>query len=339
MSRTLSYADAVRLLGGTGSEIVDRLDRLLGGALLVLTGGGSELAVSLFDAKSELVGLSSRLLSSSSDRLSGLSRFDRSQRLAAAHAVLVLTAFFESVREADLPFRSRVLELHRGRQVGLATDSLPGRGLAELAGALLRNPDTPMLTPSVAGTVAEQQLRHFYRALSGELERYVSGLAVWDDLDDGDRRQTSRILRDLPAGAMHRYGMLLRGLAADFPEVAFWVDRADHDATRREVHTVATGLVEIERLLRAGGQAVASVRAALTRRYRAELARPILDLGEVPADLAIPTLEEGYIDPRFRAADVGAADRLDMEWFWDHQSAEEDFAGFLAAYLASSEAT
>ncbi|UQT54549.1 hypothetical protein M4V62_05240 [Streptomyces durmitorensis] len=47
----MSYADAVRLLGGAQSPALAALDRLTGGALLMATGGGSALALSLFDAR------------------------------------------------------------------------------------------------------------------------------------------------------------------------------------------------------------------------------------------------------------------------------------------------
>jgi hypothetical protein len=72
MRSQLSYADAVRLLGGSGSPVVAALDRLTGGLLLAATGGGSELAVSLFDAKGELARLSGQLVSGLAERLSGL---------------------------------------------------------------------------------------------------------------------------------------------------------------------------------------------------------------------------------------------------------------------------
>ncbi|HEV2637512.1 MAG TPA: hypothetical protein VGX23_20340 [Actinocrinis sp.] len=58
MARELSYADAVKLLGGTDSRVVAALDRLTGGLLLTATGGGSVLALNLFDAEGEFAKLS-----------------------------------------------------------------------------------------------------------------------------------------------------------------------------------------------------------------------------------------------------------------------------------------
>src|SRR5262245_42491227 len=50
----LSYADAVRLLGGRQSRTVAALDRLAGGLLLVASAAGSGFALSLFEAKGEV---------------------------------------------------------------------------------------------------------------------------------------------------------------------------------------------------------------------------------------------------------------------------------------------
>ncbi|QKW37066.1 hypothetical protein HUT06_26170 [Actinomadura sp. NAK00032] len=76
MSKRLSYADAVKLLGGTDSRIVAALDRLTGGLLLALTGGGSAFALSLFDAKGELARLSGELVAGLGDPLCVRLRWD-----------------------------------------------------------------------------------------------------------------------------------------------------------------------------------------------------------------------------------------------------------------------
>jgi len=88
----LSYADAVRLMGGRDSQAVAALDRLTGGLLLAASAAGAGFAVSLFEAKGELARLSNELVRGLEQRLRGLDRFSRSERLAAAHSVLALTA-------------------------------------------------------------------------------------------------------------------------------------------------------------------------------------------------------------------------------------------------------
>ncbi|WP_432902258.1 hypothetical protein ACQP1S_01545 [Micromonospora matsumotoense] len=75
MSRTLSYANAVCILGGQ-SQLLTVIDRATGGFLLAATAGGSGLAVSLFDAKSEVFKTTQTLVADLADRISGLNRID-----------------------------------------------------------------------------------------------------------------------------------------------------------------------------------------------------------------------------------------------------------------------
>jgi hypothetical protein len=103
MSRGLSFADAVALLGGR-SRLVEVADRLTGGLLLAASASGSGLVMTLFDPKNELSKVGGDLVAAGLERVRGLSRFDRSQRLAAAHAVIVTASYFDAVAETDLPF-------------------------------------------------------------------------------------------------------------------------------------------------------------------------------------------------------------------------------------------
>jgi hypothetical protein len=103
VSRGLSYSDAVRLLGGQDTTTVDVLDRLTGGLLLAASAAGSVFALNLFDPAAKLARLSRELAFGVGERLSGLGRFSRSERLAAAHEVIVVTAYFDAVRAAGLP--------------------------------------------------------------------------------------------------------------------------------------------------------------------------------------------------------------------------------------------
>src|SRR5260370_7742293 len=99
----LSYADAVRLMGGQQSRTIAARDRLAGGLLLVASAAGSGFALSLFEAKGELARLSAELVQGLGERLRGLDRFARTERLAAAHSVVALTAFFEVLARSHRP--------------------------------------------------------------------------------------------------------------------------------------------------------------------------------------------------------------------------------------------
>lgn len=125
MSKTLSYFDAVRLLGGD-QRLLARIDSIVGGVILGAA-PAMPAALALLDAKTELIKIGSGLITRLRERRSGLSRFDRTQRLSAAHVVLVVTAYFEVLAESELPVRFAELGLTRQEQFGLAgTDPFAG---------------------------------------------------------------------------------------------------------------------------------------------------------------------------------------------------------------------
>ncbi|WP_248965449.1 NACHT domain-containing protein [Sphaerisporangium perillae] len=336
MPRRLSYGDAAKLLGG--GALVKALDRLTGGLLLAATGGGSELALSLFDAKGELARLSHELVNGLGDRLKGLSRFDRTDRLAAAQKVLVVTAYFDVVHQVELPFDAARLRLGASAQVGLATrEAVPSRRPGVLA-ALLVKGDIPGPSPrDRAGTMAEELYR-FYQSLGDDLIAYVDGLPVWGSLPLSSREGFTRVLAEtVPGAAVRRYQELFRRLAVDFPEVAFWAERLDHDETRREVREMTVGLEGLGRVLDdiSTGRLPDDRRQALARRYRKQLERPIVATGDAPDALVIPTLGDAYVNPDFRVAPVVFSDRLDEESWWEGHAVRDDLQGFLVGHLTS----
>ena len=77
---------------------------------------------------SRLARLSGQLVSGLSGRLQGLGRFSRSQRLVAAHKVIVITAYFEAMSSARLPFDPRELSITASAQVSLATGQVAQSG-------------------------------------------------------------------------------------------------------------------------------------------------------------------------------------------------------------------
>jgi hypothetical protein len=342
MARGLSYADAVRLLGGRENRTIAALDRLVGGVLLVASAAGTGFVLSLFDPKSELARLSGDLVSGLAERLRGVSRLGRSERLAAAHAVIVLTAYFESLREANLPFDAKELKLTGAEQVAVATGGAVGTTrLQVLADVLLRS-DVPMPAAQRSYELTLETLNGFYEHLSDELCRFVTGLILWDRLDD-TRRQRFRdtVCRAVPARAVVRYEELFRRLATGFPEVAFWANLVDHQATRAEIRRVSSGLAGVEKVLAAVsvGRVPDERRLALAGAYQAALHRPILSSGEVPEGLRIPLLAEAYVNPEFRTAQVQTSDRLAEEHWWKEHPVRNDLESFLLGHLTVPQAT
>ncbi|HUC26634.1 MAG TPA: ATP-binding protein [Streptosporangiaceae bacterium] len=340
MARELCFADAVRLLGGQDEKVTVLLDGLAGGLVRAASVTGAGFVLGLFDAKSQLVRLSSDVIRDLSDRASGLSRVARSERLEAAHAVVALVAYFEAVRAASLPFSPRDLEITRAEQVSLAGGEPPADKVRNLTLALLRA-DVPVPAPQWPYEITLQALAGFYDHLSREVLRFIEGLSIWDQLDDRRQQACVQAFRsEVPGRAIDRYEELFRDLATAFPEVRFWANAIDHQATRQQVRSLETSLAGLKAILETlpAGQMPDSWRESLATAYHAALDRPVLSSADMPGGLQVPTLGDAYIDPHFRAAQVDASDPLAKESWWHQHLVREDLHQFLAGHLTSPQA-
>lgn len=343
MARLISYRDAVRLLGGDNSTIVARLDQLFGGLLLgAAAATGHIQALGLFGAKAELVRLSSGLIRELSVNVSGVSRFTRSERLIAAHAVVVVMAYFEALNMVELPFDVDALELTKSDEIGLIIGgSEAPQSLAALAEKLLCS-DIPIPTPERPHDAAVALLKDFYTDLSKRVHIFLSGLYIWDSLTDGDRRKARKSVEsDLPRLAVQLYDDYLRRLAADFAEFAFWANLTEHEATRTMVRQLGGSLAGIEDILATmrQGHSPDGRRLNLARSYHAALKRPILASEDTPAGLVIPELSAAYINPQFRAISAVSNVDLTSDTVWKDAPVRNDITSFLTGHLTAPSAT
>ncbi|WP_435859083.1 NACHT domain-containing protein [Streptomyces neyagawaensis] len=334
MPGPLRYADAVRLLGGNG-PVLDALDRVVGGALTTAVGPAPELVLSLFKADAQLAQLSRSLVSSTAERIQGLGRFERTERLAAAHAVIVVAAYSEAMGQVRLPFDVRELAVSRTDSVRLATGNVPeSRRLAAVADHLLRS-HLPLPSPHEPYETTLTALRGFYASMSGHMEDYVSGLAVWDRLSPSAREEVRAILCDrIPDTALTCYEELFRQLAADFPDVGVWADRVDHRATRVAVRRLEE---TVSRLL---DRTLPTGRLTVLRRAGAlPLDAPILGAEETAEGMTIPSLREAYVSADFRVAGFSSAERLTSEAWWQRHEVRGGLDSFLEGFLTAPKAT
>lgn len=338
MSKRLSYGDAVRLLGGQDSKIVSALDKFAGGVLLGGAAAGVPGMLALFGAKAEAVRLGHELVRKLSERRGGLSRYSRTQRLEAAHAVLVVTAYFEALEETELPSWFTDLELTKDERVAMADeDSRLGRNTTRLLSALFSTPAGIPEPQLPYETYLSAKLRDYvYFTFSGEFQLFVEGLAAWNRLTESDRTRFEYALDGVMDRACDKYEELFRRLAADFPEVACWANLRDHQATRVEVRNLGIALADLERTLTeiSTGSVPDERRVSLTCAYRAELERPIVESGDVPVGLRIPTLGQAYVTPRFRAQQVDGGAPSEESW-WENVPVRDDLDDFLIGYLTS----
>ncbi|MFI6293552.1 NACHT domain-containing protein [Nonomuraea sp. NPDC050790] len=333
-----SYTNAVKILDAD-ARLIDALDRLAGGLLLVATGGGSQLALSLFDAKGELVGLSRKLGAELGDRLRGLSRFPRTQRIAAAHTVIVVTAFFEAVAEGSRGFNVEELRLLRGEELAIA-----GGGGSEVSrlGHLVQRllqMQVPCPSPALPYEIVVRDVESYYAMLGSRLLEFYAGLRWWEPMDGARKDRLRRWLtRDLPAQARERYTELFHRFGADVPEVAYWNSRIDHQATREQLDA---GLRDLRRLLQSVGAGTEprGVRDALSRLYRLALGKPILSATDLPAGVRIPSLSDAHLSLCFRLAAAGDTARPAEDQWWAEVPVREDLHAFLFGHLTHPTAT
>lgn len=335
--RLIGYGDAVVLLGGDPAGLA-ALDQALGGALGLLTGGVSDTVLGLAGAQGRLLRIGRDLLGRLRHTLGHDNRATRTQRITAAHAVLAVTAYFEAVQEADVPFDWADVELTRQDQVALAT----GTGdAAQDAGrdpgrALSADPP-PMPSPHLPFEEALDDLQGWYWTLTARLLSFLGGLAVWERLDETQREDvTDAFSERVVAAATERYQESYARLAAEIPEFGFWSGQVEHQATRATVREALSG---VETLLAGLSQAppAVDVAAALETAYRAALGRPILAEGEVPTGVDLPVVADAYLDPRFRIRAVGGADGggpADEGW-WSQADVREDIGEYLAGALTA----
>jgi hypothetical protein len=322
----LTYADAVKLLGGS-SPWVRAADNVLGGALTLATGGGSDVALSLFDAKAEVIRLGQVITGKITETVRGLGRYDRSRRLQAAHGVLVVTAFFEALDDCLGTAGLAPPGFSRDEQITLAARTrVPGDWPERLLAG-----DIPAPSPAQPYDRLLRELEDWFGVLALRLTDHLSGLAVWDATDERARREAAGLLREgLPERAVQRYEEAARLLAAEVPEFAIWTRVLESRAAARGLEAMEAALLRAT-----SHRDPVRHRAALATAYRAELDRPILG-GDV-GDLLIPALGAAYVDPRFRVKPAAAGSRPAEEEWWDTEP-RDDLAAFLATYLTTPQA-
>ena len=85
-------------------------------------------------------------------------------------------------------------------------------------------------------------------------------------------------------------------------------------------------------------QHASRIRELLSRAYVSALAEPITPAGDMPVGLEIPTLGEGYIDHRIRAAEVTSSSEPGRESWWADVPVNDSACNFLFTSLTAPKA-
>jgi hypothetical protein len=355
VSHGLTYLDAVKLLGGAG-PLMKAADNLLGGALAVATAGGSEAAVSLFDAKTEVVRLGHLVAEKITDVVRGQARFNRSERLRAAHGVLVVSSFFTALDDCLDTAGLVSPGFSRDDQLLLvAASRADGSWQARLLDAAIPAPGPDLGRDRLLAGVND-----WYRTLARRLGHHLRGLAVWENTGRDTRDAVDRLLGEaLPDLAVAHYEETARRLAVEVPEFAIWLSELESRAVSRGLEALEAALARIT-----SDDVPARRRAGLAAVYRAALDEPVLGTaaggrsensgrggydgggqGGYAGDggygggefggLTMPTLGAAYLDPRFRVRTANRGARPADEDWWLGCDVRDDFDEFLATYLTT----
>ncbi|WP_180268796.1 NACHT domain-containing NTPase [Streptomyces sp. Ru87] len=335
MSRgALAFKDAVVLLGGDPPALA-ALDRALGGVLKTATGGVSDDVLNVLGARGRILGLGRDLLTGLRERLGSCGRAERTERLAAAHTVIVVVAYFEALERARLPFGLHEVRLTRDEQITLAGRGGPAEGSSRAFAEALASVAPPRPAPHRPYEEMATSLGHWYAHLSRRLLSFVEGLSVWDGLDDTARRAAADGMgAEVPRAAVERYEELYAELCGQAPEFAIWSWQTEHQATRAVLGRALSG---VETLLEglAARSAPADVAAALATAHRAALARPALETRASADGVCVPTLGDIYLEPGFRVRAVDGGGGPGDESWWEDAPLRTDLAGYLAGALTS----
>lgn len=338
MADVITYREALVILTGAQSRLLAALDRAAAVGLTawaagsVGTGNDPAMALSLFELKNDIVGYGKEIVRRVADWRKGLSRFDRSQRLAAAHAVLVVTSYFETLEATELPVSFDQLNFTEGEKAALVSGQSIPHGYAEIIDLLLKE-RIPIPEAHQPFARVCQDVEAFYVRISGRVARFISGLAIWDSLDLAQRVSLESAVNTVPVKAVSRYQEAYLALAQDNREFEVW-------AGLTEAHALGMGLERVHSLLSEMAIKKGSrPRANLSRSYRAALAEPIAGAAEAPGEIILPSLGEAYINPQCRVCEIRTGDEpADNDW-WTRQEIIPDIEVFLTWWLTSPKAT
>jgi hypothetical protein len=331
VSESLTYVDALKILGDRQSRLINLLDGVMSAGLATWAatawtmGADPSAPMNLFDLKDEVVRFGHDSVRRVSERRNGLSRYDRTQRLAAAHAVLVVSSYFEMLDRESLPLTPQRLTATAGEK--LTHGGSPPKGYVDLIDGLLSD-RLPMPEPHVPYSRTREAIEAVYDLMSRRLATLIRAAPEWGSLAGRERTRALEAVRKMPPQALVAYDDAFRRLATDNREFEVW-------ASFTEAAGLSAGLSEVGRLLSemAGQHTGDRPRSHLIRTYRAALADPVVTAGHAPEWVTLPALGEAYVSPRCKAAEVRPGDAPSGQEWWDAQETVPYVETFLAGFL------
>lgn len=319
-----TLADIRRMLNreSAAADLLDDFDAFAAGTILasgaLLTPG----ALALLGPLSASTAAGRRLIAWFTERTAP-SALVRYQRLAAAHKLLVYTAFFEA---AQIPLRI----VHP--KFELAGDERE----ALLAEGELKDPwDTLAVVPHPAVALDDQvaSLHGAYLRSTEGLRTFLEQLDEVRALDPVLSDQLAQALLVLPHLAAETYRAQYLDLMATSERFAVWVERHEQRGLDLGLKRLQAAVHEYAEAMGAKTDAVLD---ALAIRYARRVAEPIVD--DAPAlegDLCFPTRAEAFVPQAFQLHVVSGTRpaKLESEADWAEREVQDDLTATLAAYF------
>lgn len=339
---TLTYEDALLLLGTGQSRVIELLNKVTG-----LAAAGTLIAtfgvLDLFAARDELLSWGNLIAGSMRENLSGVGQMDRTERIEAAHAVLVVTAFYEALGEellGDGDFDIRALALTKSEQAAIMTGGQLQDGYLAVVRSLVRA-QIPLPTPHRPYEVTLQELQRFYEQAAHRLRAFFLGFAVFSQ-DQRLAHAMEAALDRAAAQAIRRYEIGFRRLAVDAPEFGVWASVLDGQATRASVTRIDAQLELLRDAIRAmrdfSDTRAGDCLRTLAARYQRRLSRSLLDNTLDPDGMRFPALDDAYVAPRCLVGASGTLDQAGYEPWWRDKPAAPDAVAFVMAHAVTERA-
>ncbi|MCP3804004.1 hypothetical protein NLX83_32515 [Allokutzneria sp. A3M-2-11 16] len=318
----ITFRGALQILGHHDHPWLDRLNSLLGGA--VLASGVLPPVNALWgwvDQKNEAMSLTRRALDSVSGRVNGAAGLERHQLVIAAHTTIVMTSFFEVVGE-----RLGTPLLTKGEKVMLATGEWQRE--SDSLVRLLYAADVPAPSAAVGFEDNVSRVELWAQDRLWGIGSFLRGLK--DFFDVSVQLNSSAVME----AVSNRYRSNYLALAATVHEFKVWADLNEHAATR-------TALRRMEKLLSVAARTPRDLRAVVHAINQSELDRPVieLDTDSYGVGAIFPAVDGIFRTPHFRIARATTEARPADENWWVALERRRDLDQVLARHFSGPGST
>jgi hypothetical protein len=346
-----NFRGALRILGKDDRGVIERIDSLIGGVILAsglvaFVGPAAAPLAAIWgwvDQKNEAVALLRKIANKAVDRRTGMTGHQRTELIAAAHTVLVVSSTMEVISERFGVRKLKQLKLTDREKRYLAT----GQDAVDTLYAT----EVPMPSPACGFRENVKRINEFQAQIVARIVRFLDGLE--------EVRTEDLVLIELRAAAAERYESRYYELAAKVPEFMVWallgaedasrlLARSHHEELRAALRQQSVAFSKLESILASIGAATAvgstqrDLAEVVRRSAVTELSEPVVSRSSSDAglwsDIVFPAVGESYVEPSYRIAAYDRKTAVAHESWWEDRPVNSDLDVRLTAYLSSPEA-